>query len=178
MRLEALLLADGGDFVCRPVPAAEIVFGGIAGHRHFGTTMASDSRTPWHARGTRIFNLRQISLVSVEECAAIAAALDLPALDPAVLGANLVLAGAPALTNAIAPGMRLQFPSGATLFVTERNPPCRQPGEKLAAAHRRPELERAFVAAAKGRRGLVALVEREGLVAIGEPVKTIRQRPH
>lgn len=182
MRVARLLLADDGrDFVGRTVDAADLVFGGLVGHRHFGTTMSSDSRTPWHARETRIANLRQISLVSLEECAEIAATLELPTLGgvdlPALIGTNLVLADAPGLTDSIAPGMRLQFPSGATLFVTERNPPCRQPGDKLAAALGRPELALGFPAAAKGRRGIVALVEREGRVATGDVVKPIRPRP-
>ena len=183
MRVARLLLADDGRVVVgRTIEAADLVYGGLVGHRHFGTTMSSDSRTPWHARGTRIANLRQISLVSSEECAQIAAALALPeigAVDlPALIGTNLVLADAPGLTEAIAPGMRLQFPSGATLFVTERNPPCRQPGDKLAAALGRPELALGFPAAAKGRRGIVALVEREGRVATGDVVKPIRPRPY
>lgn len=172
MRLAALLLAPGPDFVTRPVAEAALVFGGIAGDLHRGLTRKADARTPWHKRGTAIANTRQVSLVSEAELAAVAAALDIPALDPAHLGANCVLADAPDLT-ATAPGTRLVFPSGATLFVTEANPPCRQPGRKLAAAHGRRDLELAFVKAARGKRGIVALVEREGVIALGDPIERL-----
>jgi len=172
MHLAALLLADTSEFTTRPVPEAALVFGGIAGDLHHGATRKADARTPWHERGTPIANTRQVSLVSQEDLAEVAAALDIPALDPAHLGANCVLAGAPGLT-AMPPGTRLVFPSGATLFVTEANPPCRQPGRKLAAAHARADLELAFVKAARGKRGLVALVEREGTIAVGDAIRTI-----
>jgi MOSC domain-containing protein YiiM len=172
MRLAALLLAPGPDFVTRPVHEAALVFGGLAGDVHHGLTREADARTPWHRRGTPIANTRQVSLVSQEELAAVAAALDIAALDPALVGANCVLADAPDLT-ATPPGTRLIFPSGATLFVAEANPPCRQPGRKLAAAHGRADLELAFVKAARGRRGIVALVEREGPVAAGDAIKLL-----
>src|SRR3712207_9375187 len=42
------------------------------------------------------------------------------------------------------PISRLQFPSGATIFVTEANAPCRQPGRRIADAHGDPRLEFAF----------------------------------
>lgn len=173
MRLETVLLASGRDFATRAVAEATLAVGvGLVGDLHAGATREADARTPWHPRGTEIANTRQVSLVSAEELAAIADSLDLPDCDPELLGANLVLAGAPGLT-ATAPGTRLMFPSGATLFVTEPNPPCRQPARKLAAAHGRPELAHAFVPAARGRRGLVALVERGGRVAPGEALRVI-----
>lgn len=173
MRLQTVLLAEGRDFATRPVPEATLAIGvGLAGDLHAGATRQADSRTPWHPRGTEIANTRQISLVSVEELAEIAAALDLAACDPTLLGANLVLAEAPGLT-ATPPGTRLMFPSGATLFVTEPNPPCRQPARKLAEAHGRPELEHAFVPAARGKRGLVALVERGGAVAPDDAIRVV-----
>ena len=170
-----LLIAAGGDFVSRPVPKLDLTFGGIPGHRHAGETRPSDSRTPWHPRGTRIANTRQVSVVSVEECALIAQALDLPYLDPALLGANMVIGGLEELTR-LPPSTRLQLPSGATLFVTEPNAPCRQPGRKIAEAHGRPELEFLFPKHATGLRGVVALVEREGPATVGDAVKVIRPR--
>ncbi|GGK26467.1 MOSC domain-containing protein [Salinarimonas ramus] len=172
MHLARLLLAPGPDFLTHPVEEARLVFGGIEGDLHAGATRKADARTPWHARGTTIANTRQVSLVSLDELALVAAALEVEAVYPAHLGANLVLADAPDLT-ATAPGTRMIFPSGATLFVTEANPPCRQPGRKIAAAEGRRELEFAFVKAAKGRRGLVALVEREGAIRAGDAIKVL-----
>ena len=171
--LETILIADGGDFVSRPVARAELTFAGLAGDIHSGPTRPACSRVPWHPRGTTIANTRQLSLLSVEECAEIAGLLGVAAIDPGLLGANLVVTGVEAF-SAIAPATRLQFPSGATVFVTEENGPCRQPGRKLAAAFGRPELEFAFVRAAKHRRGLLGLVEREGLIAPGDRFKIVQ----
>lgn len=175
-----LMIADGDDFVGRGVTALTLTFGGLLGDRHTGATRRSDTRTPWHTRGTTIANTRQLSLVSVEECAEIATALGLDILDPALLGPNLVLQGIPSL-SLIPAATRLQFPSGATLFVTEQNMPCRQPGLRIAAAYGDPALAASFGRAATGRRGIVALVEREGIVQAGDPMRVIAPRiarPH
>jgi hypothetical protein len=56
------------------------------------------------------------------------------------------------------------------------NPPCRQPGRKLADAHGRKDLEMAFVKQAAGLRGLVGLVEREGEVRAGDAIRIIAPR--
>ena len=171
-----LRIADAGkDFYSNPVEALALVFGGFAGDLHAGATRKADARTPWHKRGTPIANTRQVSLVSREECAAIARILEIEALDPGMLGANLVVEGIPGLTQLL-PATRLQFPSGATIFVTESNPPCRQPGRKLVAQHGRPELELGFAKKAKGLRGLVGLVEREGEIRVGDDIRIIAPR--
>jgi MOSC domain-containing protein YiiM len=171
----SLLLADGGDFLSRPVSEFDLTFHGLAGDRHTGATRLSDSRTPWHPRGTPIANTRHVSIVSIEECALVAEAMGLPSLDPGLLGANIVVGGLDGLTQ-LPPGTRLQFPSGATIFVTEPNPPCRQPGRKIAAAFGDPALEFAFPQQAIGLRGIVGLVEREGPIAVGNPIKAIVPR--
>jgi MOSC domain-containing protein YiiM len=168
----SLLIADGDDFVSHQVPSLEMTFSGIPGHRHAGATRGADARTPWHKRGTPIANTRQVSIVSVEESAQIAAELGLTYLDPALLGANVVLGGLEGLTQ-LWPSTRLQFPSGATLFVTEPNTPCRQPGRKIARSHGESSLEFAFTKRARGLRGVVALVEREGVIAVGDAVRVI-----
>lgn len=175
-----LLIADGGDFVGRSVDQLDLTVTGLADDRHAGATRRSDARTPWHPRGTPIANTRQISLLSTEECTEIAEILGLADIEPALLGPNLVLQGIAAL-SLMPPATRLQFPSGATLFVTEQNVPCRHPGARIAAAHDDPQLAGAFGRAATGRRGLLALVEREGTVQAGDTVRTIpirTTRPH
>lgn len=170
--LETILIADGADFVSRPIIAATLSFAGLAGDIHAGPTRPACSRMPWHPRGTPVANTRQLSLLSVEECAEIAELLGVAAFDPGLIGANLVVSGVEAF-SAVAPATRLQFPSGATVFITEENGPCRQAGRKLAEAFDRPDLEFDFVRAAKHRRGLLGLVEREGPVAPGDSFKII-----
>ncbi len=167
----SLLTADGDDFVTRSVPRLSLTLNGIEGDRHAGVQRGADARTPWHRRGTPIANTRQLSILSVEDCAEIALILDIEEVDPALLGANVVIGGFPQL-SLLAPASRLQFPSGATIFVTEQNAPCRHPAEKLAAAYDRPRLVAGFARAAIGRRGVVGIVEREGPVVIGDPVRS------
>ncbi|MBW4022291.1 MAG: MOSC domain-containing protein [Proteobacteria bacterium] len=175
MRVVRLLAADPADFVTTPVETLHLSFEGIAGDRHAGATYLSDARSPWHPRGTPIANTRQLSLVSVEESAEVAALLGIPELDPRLLGANLVLSGFPELSF-LPSGTRLQFPSGATIFVTEQNAPCVYPARKLADAHGEPRLAALFPKLALGRRGLVGIVEREGRVATGDAVETLPPR--
>lgn len=170
--LETVLIADGRDFVSHPVASADLTFAGLAGDIHAGMTRPACARMPWHPRRTPVANTRQLSLVSLEECAEIAGLLGVAAIDPGLLGANLVASGIEAF-SAIAPATRLQFPSGATVFITEENGPCRQPGRKLAQAFDRPELEFAFVRFAMHRRGLLGLVEREGRIAPGDEFRII-----
>lgn len=171
--LTSVLIADGDDFASRPVAQARLDFGGVSGDLHAGLTRKACARVPWHPRGTPIANTRQLSIVSVEECAELAGLLGLPRIDPGLLGANLVVEGLDAM-SALPAATRLQFASGATVFVSEENAPCRQPGRKLAKAFARPELEFDFVKAALNRRGLLGLVEREGEIRAGEAIRLIR----
>lgn len=171
-QVASLLAARGADFVSAPVEALWLRFGGLDGDRHAGLTRRSCSRTRWHPRGTEIANTRQISIVSQEECDEIARLLDVARVDPGLIGANIVVAGVSAL-SALPASTRLQFPSGATLFVTEENMPCRVAGGMLARALGLPRLELDFPRLAVGRRGLVALVEREGDVKAGDRVELV-----
>jgi hypothetical protein len=170
--LTAILIADGEDFVSRPIPAVELVYGGMAGDLHAGLIRPACSRVPWHPRATEIANTRQLSLVCEEECAEVATELGVAAVPPALLGANLVVQGIPAF-SALPPATRLQFPSGATIFITEENGPCVQPGAKLAKAFGREGLTFAFVRAAAHRRGLLGLVERQGPIAAEDVFRVI-----
>ena len=169
-QIVSLLTADGGDYVTRTVAELTLTFEGIGGDRHAGFLRTADARTPWHRRGTPIANTRQLSLVSVEECAEIAGLLGLADVDPALLGANVVVFGLPRL-SLLTPASRLLFPSGAAIFITEQNAPCRHPTEKLAGVHGTPRIATDFVNAAIGRRGLVGIVEREGVIAVGDAIK-------
>jgi MOSC domain-containing protein YiiM len=177
MRVVRLLAADPSDFLTRPVDEFHLSLTGIAGDRHAGATRAADARAPWHSRGTPIANTRQLSFVSVEECAEVAALLGIPEVDPALLGANLLLEGFPELSF-LPLATRLQFPSGATIFVTEQNAPCIHPARKLAEAHGDPRLAALFPKMAIGRRGLVGLVERAGLVRTGDAVRVVAPPGH
>ncbi|WP_333714047.1 MOSC domain-containing protein [Yoonia sp.] len=148
---------------------AQLTFAGIPGEAHGGLTRPSCSRVvSQHPRGTEIRNVRQLSVVSAEELAAIAAACGLDALNPALIGASLMISGIPDFTH-LPPSSRLQMPDGATLVVDMENRPCHLPAKPINAAH--PGAGDKFKAAAKGKRGVTAWVEREGKMRIGDTVR-------
>jgi hypothetical protein len=170
-RVVQTYVADGADFVTRAVPELAFDLDGAPGDRHRGPSRPADARVPWYPRGTPIRNERQVSAVASDEIEAIRAALDVPALDPTWLGANLVIDGVPAFSF-LPRGARLHFPSGAALAVADQNAPCRNPGRVIAARHPdRTGLELAFPKVAKRLRGLVLWVERAGAVRAGDAVE-------
>jgi hypothetical protein len=152
--------------VSEAVETMTLDWGGPLGEARAGPTRPSCSRVArQYPRGTEIRNARQLSLVSAEELAEVAAALGLEALPPAWLGANVMVEGAPDLSG-LPPSTRLIFDSGAALVVDMENAPCRLAAEVIEA--RRPGRGLGFPAAARGRRGVVAWVERPGRVALGD----------
>ncbi len=161
----------GSDLIIHGEPLSEmpLTFAGFAGEVHAGLTRPSCSRvTAQHPRGTEIRNTRQLSLVSAEELAGIAAQLGIAAVDPAWMGASAVIEGIPDFTH-VPPSSRLQAEGGTTLVVDMENLPCIEPAKTIEGA--RPGHGKAFKAAAKGRRGITAWVEREGTLRLGERVR-------
>ena len=146
-----------------------LTYAGISGESHGGLTRPSCSRVvSQHPKGTDIRNVRQLSVVSAEELAEIAADCGLEALDPALIGASLVISGIPDFTH-LPPSSRLQMPDGATLVVDMENRPCHLPAKPINADH--PGAGDKFKAAAKGKRGVTAWVEREGAMRVGDVVR-------
>ncbi len=140
-------------------------FGGMAGEHHAGVTRPSCGRVAeQHPRGTEIANVRQLSIVSAEEMAEIAGEMGVQTLDPAWLGASLVVEGIADFTR-VPPSSRLQGPDGVTLVVDMENQPCQLPAMRIA--EELGEAGRRFKAAAQGRRGVTAWVERPGLLRRG-----------
>lgn len=144
-------------------------FAGPEGEDHGGLTRESCSRvTGQYPRGTIIRNTRQFSVLSAEDLAAIAARMGIAALDPALVGATMVIEGIPDFSR-IPPSSRLQGAGGATLVVDMENRPCVLPAKAIEAVHAGKGA--AFKTAARGRRGVTAWVEREGVFRLGEEVR-------
>jgi hypothetical protein len=156
-------------FVTAPAERLTVDLEGILDNRYRGWTRAADSRAPYVPRGRPIRNDRQISLVSHEDLADIARALDVPVIDPAWIGANVVVAGLPAFSY-LPRGTRLFTSGGAILTVTDQNAPCTLSGEVIGDAIGRPETKLQFAKIAHGRRGLVAVVEHPGTIDAGSPL--------
>ncbi len=143
-------------------------FDGIEGDCHGGRTRPSDSRmVTQYRRGTEVANTRQLSILSQEELADIAASMGLDALSPEWVGANLVTRGIPDL-SLLPPSTRLMFSSGATLIVDMENAPCRFVADVIES--HRPGKGSAFIAAAQHKRGVVAWVEKPGDIAVGDEI--------
>lgn len=144
-------------------------FDGPDGEAHAGLTRASCSRVmPLYARNTLIRNVRQFSILSAEELAEIASRMGIDRLDPSLVGATMVVQGIPDLSH-LPPSSRLQADGGATLVVDMQNRACTLPAKPIEAAL--PGFGTAFKAAAAGRRGVTAWVEREGLLRVGTAVR-------
>jgi hypothetical protein len=162
---------DPRSLVSTPQLRVNVTFEGFEDDRHSGITHPSDGRTPFYPRGTEIRNHRQVSLVSVEELAQIAGALNLPEVRPEWLGANLLVEGIPSFT--LLPYMtRLFFGSGAVLVVTDETLPCSDPGKVLEEQFPQVSgLAAEFPRAALHRSGLVAVVDRPGVIQVGDELR-------
>ena len=149
--------------------ALALGWGGPEGEAHGGVTRPSCSRVrALHPRGTPIANVRQVTILSREEMEEIAVEMGVEALDPALVGATLVVEGIPDLTH-VPPSSRLQGPDGATLVVDMANRPCHLPAREID--REAPGAGGAFKAAARGRRGVTAWVERPGRVVVGDVLR-------
>jgi hypothetical protein len=144
-------------------------FDGPKGEAHGGMTRPSCSRvSDQYRRGTIIRNVRQFSVLSQEDLDAIAAQMGLSDLDPALLGATMVVAGIPDFSH-LPPSSRLQATGGATLVVDMENRPCTLPARPIEDTH--PSFGKRFKPAAAGRRGVTAWVEAEGMLRVGAKIR-------
>lgn len=160
---------DRAELLAEVLAAVDLTFEGIAGSVHGGATRESCSRVKsQYSPGTRIRNERQLSIISAEELSEIAAQMGLDRIDPARLGASMVLSGLPDFSF-LPPSSRLQAPSGATLTVDMQNRPCQFPAKSIDKVA--PGLGKGFKPAANGRRGVTASVAREGRVVLGDVLR-------
>ncbi|MGJ5619353.1 MOSC domain-containing protein [Sulfitobacter sp. MF3-043] len=160
-----------------PIEQAFFSYAGIEGDFHSGLTRSSCVRvTEQHPKGTEIRNTRQLSILSVEELDAIARQIGIEAMDPTTLGASIILKGIPDFTY-VPPGSRLQTASGTTIVIDVENGPCNFPAREIEKDM--PGHGKAFKTAARGKRGVTAWVEREGMIAIGDTLRLhVPDQPH
>ncbi len=161
--------AEPAVLASHPEPQFFAGFAGVEGEVHSGLTRAACVRVKdQYKGGTTLANTRQFSVLSGEELALIASEMGLDRLDPGLLGASMVVEGFPDFSH-VPPGSRLQGQSGATLVVDLENRPCVFPGKTIDKVH--PGFGRKFKPAARGRRGITAWVEAEGLFAVGDVLR-------
>lgn len=171
-RVAGVYTAPSDHFETRATEALAVGFEGIAGDFHAGATRRSGGREPWYPRGTEMRNERQLSLVAADELAQVAQNMDVAQIRPEWIGANLLIEGLPRL-SLLPSATLLFFQGGATLKIDAQNNPCRHAGRLVAEQARMADQTAgalAFVKAAKRLRGLVAWVEKPGLIRQGEEV--------
>mgnify|MGYP001444974859 CR=1 FL=1 len=160
---------DPTSFETAPVERLDLALTGIEADRHAGFVRSSTGREPWYRRGTPVRNDRQLSILSREEMAIVAARLGLDELLGGWVGANLLLEGIPSLSF-LPRGTRLFVEDAAVIQVEAPNAPCRIAGRNIAKHTGRQELELGFPREAMHLRGVVASVERAGAVHPGDRV--------
>lgn len=178
--VEAVLAGRRAEtLVSEQLSEADLELGGMVEDRHHGlTTPATVRDAKLYPRATEIRNRRQLTIVSVEECAEVADRLGLELIQPEWLGANLLVRGLPELSTMPA-GSRLVIPGGLGLVCEMENFPCRFPGEVLQKLHPEiPGLVKGFIREAYGRRGICASVERPGTIRPGDLLQFVPPQPH
>ncbi|WP_421912312.1 MOSC domain-containing protein [Mesorhizobium sp.] len=169
-RAAALYVASSDDFQTRSAEELRLGFAGIDGDFHAGATRRSGGREPWYPRGTEMRNERQLSIVAADELAVVAERMGLAEIKPEWIGANMLIEGVPHLSMLPA-GSLLFFKGGVTIKVDAQNGPCRLAGRAVAENAGMADVEAGallFPKAAKRLRGLVAWVEKPGVIKAGE----------
>ena len=178
----ATLKATGADFVSSETDLLELTYEGIAGDYHAGHTRLSGAREPWYESGIEMRNERQVSILADDELRDIAENLNIEQLKPGWIGANLVIDGIKNL-SLLPPRSVLIFEGGVTLRVDGYNGPCRIAGASVAKHlgseprstdgifdSSKSDIALEFSQAARLKRGVVAWVERKGVIKPGEKV--------
>ena len=152
-----------------PLEQMDLTWAGVATEAHGGETRPSCSRVKsQHPKGTEIANVRQLTILSAEELAEIAAEMGVDAFNPAWAGISIVIEGIPDFTH-VPPSSRLQAESGATLVIDMENRPCHLPAKVIEEDA--PGKGKAFKTAAVNRRGVTAWVERPGALKVGDTLR-------
>ncbi|MDO8571853.1 MAG: MOSC domain-containing protein, partial [bacterium] len=169
--LSGIFIASHSDsLVSKRVNEVRVLENGFEGDKHQSWFRKADARARRYLKGTRIWNSRQISIVSEEELALIAEELGVPSIKPEWLGANMCIQGVPDV-SLLQPRTKIFIPneedSGVEvgIYITAPNKPCVGPGEVIQANYPNTEgLATKFPQAAINRRGVVAVVEHGGLI--------------
>lgn len=169
--ISVLIATDPNSIASIGQPSVQVTFEGFVGDKHSGMTKRSDSRTKIYPRGTEIRNSRQVSIISHEELAEIAAKLKVESLLPEWFGANIFVRDIPELTR-LNTNTRLVFSSGASLLITAKNLPCKLLTDEVCKhVIDRQYIRDNLIKVSMDKRGVVAVVELPGVIQVGDEVK-------
>ncbi|MDO8495991.1 MAG: MOSC domain-containing protein [bacterium] len=167
--------SDLNSLVTKRKEVVRVLDNGLEGDKHTQWFRGADARAKHYVKGTRIWNSRQISIVSEEELKEIAETMKVSEIKPEWLGANICLKGIPRLTL-LPPRTKIFIPNyyggeDVGLYVTALNKPCITPGAVIQDNYPNINgLECRFPKAAQDKRGVVAVVERLGCIKEGSSV--------
>ena len=168
--VQALYVGDAKGLEKSPRDWLEFTLEGIVGDKHAGFTKPADARNPEYVRGSLMRNDRQWSAVAPDELAEVAKLMGVEQIEAGWTGANLALTGIPHFTM-LPKGTKLVFPSGAVLVVEAENMPCTGPGRVIASKYPETKLTpQRFPKAGMHKRGLVGVIERAGIIHVGDTV--------
>jgi len=149
--------------------SVDVSFDGFPGETHSGATRGACVRVKdMYEEGTEIRNVRQITIISEEDMAAVARGMEIDGIEPEWLGANLLVSGIPNFTL-LPPSTRLLFEGGACLVVDMENEPCAYPAKEIQKVYE--GKGKLFVKNARHRRGVTAWVEKEGTIRTGDTIR-------
>jgi MOSC domain-containing protein YiiM len=172
-RIAGLYVGSGKGKAKKPVSHLSLSLDGVQGDAHSGRSRAAGPREPAFRRNTTIANTRQLSLVSVEELHEIAEKLGIPPINPGWLAANIATDGFGPITQ-LPPGTIIRATSGASIYISELNSPCRVAAELLCKHGSYSGDATTFVKHAKGRRGLVGFVYSSGVLLVGDELELLK----
>jgi len=174
------IASERNSLVSKRVEAVRVLENGLEGDKHTSWFRKADARAKRYTKGTRIWNSRQISIVSEEELALVAKGLGIEKVEPEWLGANLCLRGIPEV-SLLQPRTKLFIPNEdggpeVGIYVTAPNKPCVGPGEIIQAYNTHIQgLATQFPKVAMNRRGIVSVVEHGGFIRGGVAVSVVIQ---
>lgn len=175
--LKKILVTHEGERISEEVSKGEITFEGLKGDCHYGLTLLTHGREPEYPKGTLIRNNRQITILSLEELNEIAKILDIPNVDISWLAGNLLVSGVKNL-SLLPYGARFIFSNGVVLTAGGENFPCSAPAKTTQSFYPAKEgITREFVKAAMHRRGIIAWVERPGIITPEESFRIENPEP-
>ncbi|MDO8523314.1 MAG: MOSC domain-containing protein [bacterium] len=174
------IASDVNSLVSNRVSMVKVLENGFEGDKHQGWFRNADVKARRYAKGTKIWNSRQISIVAEEELALAAKDLGIGKIEPEWLGANICISGILDF-SLLSPGTKIFIPNEngcpeVGLYITASNKPCIGPGKVIQSHY--PQISRLdlrFVKAVLNKRGVVAVVEHEGHIKEYSPVSIVIQ---
>ncbi len=176
-KVEEIFITSTGENLSHSITKGVFTMEGLSGDYHYGLTLETHGRQPEYPRGTKIFNQRQVSLLSKEELSTTANELGIEKVDITWLAGNLLISGIENFST-LPFGSRMIFEGGVVLVCAGENLPCSKPAKTTQLQYpQKEDVARNFVKASMHRRGITAWVEHPAVMNCGETFKVELPQP-